>query len=235
MDTLKLQEKVTETTISKNFETFAPIVLKIMPDVEVDSRNEALRKLAIDNMIYDFSIDSENFISEIFNSYDNASIEEKKVLDYFKIYFIQDDNDQFSICFSISSVETEKIGDKDFFFKINTQKIEKIEKEAFIKYSNNYKNKLLQSINSKTWIGGLQIKNTEAVSYKLKDLYFFILKHFLINAKPESSYSELFFEMIKFEENAEEPTNQNKLSIVVRAQSVSKGRAQAYDFGRVYP
>ncbi|OXB14648.1 hypothetical protein, partial [Flavobacterium tructae] len=135
MDTLKLQEKVTETTISKNFETFAPVVLKIMPDEDVDSRNEALRELAIDNMIYDFSIDSENFISEIFNSYDNAPIEEKKVLDYFKIYFIQDDNDQFSICFSISSVETEKIGDKDFFFKINTQKIEKIEKEAFIKYS----------------------------------------------------------------------------------------------------
>ncbi|BFM41597.1 hypothetical protein CFS9_02380 [Flavobacterium sp. CFS9] len=235
MDTLKLQEKVTEKTISKNYETFAPIVLKIMPDVEVDSRNEALRKLAIDNMIYDFSIDSENFISEIFNSYDNAPIEEKKVLDYFKIYFIQDDNDQFSICFSISSVETEKIGDKDFFFKINTHKIEKIEKEAFIKYSTNYKNKLLQTINSKTWIGGLQINNTEAVSYKLKDLYFYILKHFLINSTPESSYSELFFEMIKFEETAQESINQNKLSVVVRAQSVSKGRAQAYDFGRVYP
>lgn len=235
MDTLKLQEKVTEKTILKNFETFAPVVLKIMPDEEVDSRNEALRKLAIDNMIYDFSIDSENFIFEIFNSYDNASIEEKKKLDYFKIYFIQDDNDQFSICFSISSVETEKFDDKDFFFKINTKKIEKIGKEAFIKYSDNYKNKLLQTINSQTSIGGLQIKNTEAVSYKLKDLYFFILKHFLINSKPESSYSELFFEMIKFEETVEESVNQNKLSVVVRAQSPLKGRAEAYDFGRVYP
>ncbi|MCC9016363.1 hypothetical protein [Flavobacterium lipolyticum] len=235
MDTLKSQEKVTKKAFLKKFETLAPVVLKTMPDEEVYLRNKALRKLEIRNMIYDFCIDSKNFISEISSSYDNAPVEEKKKLDYFKIYFIQDDNDRFSICFSISSVETEKFGDKDFFFKIKAKKIEKIEKEDFIKYSNNYKNKLLQTINTQTRIGGLQIKNTEAVSYKLKDLYFFILKHFLNNSKPESSYSELFFEMIKFEETNEEPTNQNKLSIVVRAQSVSKGKAQAYDFGRVYP
>ncbi|MDR7210517.1 hypothetical protein [Flavobacterium piscis] len=231
----KLQEKVDKKAFLESFIKLGIDFLKTMPEEEVNSRNKDLRKLNLTtNMIYDFSIDSENFIFEIYNSYENKPTEIKRKLDYFKIYFIQDDNDLFSICFSLSSEETEKYEDNDSFFKINCKnEIEKMEKDEFIKYSKNYRDKLLQTINSQTMIDGVEIKNTEAISYKLKDLYFFILKHFLI--KPISDYSKLSFQMIKFEENVEEQNNRNKLSLVVRAEDDTKGKGDAYNFGTVYP
>ncbi|QSW88059.1 hypothetical protein J0383_17515 [Flavobacterium endoglycinae] len=211
-------------------------VLDIMKEDQVISRIANLKSLELEDMEYDIFINSKSFVYEIFVFYDSMPIEIKKTLEYFKIYFIQDDDNRFSICFALSSEKTEKSVTNDFFFKINGREIEKMDVNEFIKYTKNYQNKLLPRINSQTMINGLPMRNTETISYKLKDLYFFIIKHFLI--RQNYKYTELYFQMIQFEKTTEEQNNRNKLSLVVRAQGTDifiDNKGDAYDFGTVYP
>ncbi|KIX20183.1 hypothetical protein SY27_13625 [Flavobacterium sp. 316] len=232
-----LQEKSINKAL---FEILKIDFLDIMPDEIVNSRHKRLKNLIIENMKYNFSINAKSFIKEIIDSYKNLNVEIKKITDYFKIYFIEDDNKNFSICFSISSLENMGIGKEDIFFKIaDNEELEKLEKDNngeisyFKKGCEKFQNNLLKDINLKTKINDQEMKNTEVISYKLKDIYLFIIRHLLLEY--ENDYSKLFFQMIIFEEKYNEKKYQNKLSCVVRAKNNDLQQGKAFDFGTVYP
>ncbi|CAM3883245.1 MULTISPECIES: hypothetical protein [Flavobacterium] len=233
------KQKLQEKSINKAFLEILKIdFLDIMPDERVQPRHERLEKLNIKNMKYNFSINAESFINKIIDSYKNLNVEIKKTTDYFKIHFIEDDNKKFSICFSISSLENMEIGKEDIFFKIDgNDELEKLEKDNngeipyFKKGRQEFQNNLLKDINLNTKINGQEMENTEVISFKLKDVYLFIISHFLL----ENDYSKLFFQMIIFEKEYSEKKHQNKLSCVVRAKDNYLKQGEAFDFGTVYP
>ncbi|WP_166925704.1 hypothetical protein [Flavobacterium poyangense] len=207
--------------------------LRTMPDNEVNSRNIDLKNLGLPEIYKEFFIKSSSFINEITTSYDSKSVDIKEKLKYLKIYFKQDENNIFSIGFSISSEIDDLFGINDSFFIINTNnELEEItDQSVFKKHTLNFANKLLPIINAKTKFNDTEMHNTQVIYYNLKDVFFFMVKHF---TQP-TQYSKLFFQMIKFEKTVTEKNNQNKLSLVVRAESESKSTSESYDFGTVYP
>ncbi|WP_445458231.1 hypothetical protein [Flavobacterium sp. HNIBRBA15423] len=234
MEAKELQEKGKDKALLNKFILSIDKFFDIMPYEQVESRNEDLVNLKIDEINKDFSINSKSFIETIVNSNRNTPVEIRKTLEYLKIYFVQLDNGSFSICFSISSKQNCDFGEHDSFLKIDENKnLIEIKKTEFKKHHLKYKNNLLPTINSKTKIDDKEINNTEVISYKLKDLYLFLIYHFLLQSDYE--YSKLYFKMIKFEKNVKVSNNQNKLSLVVRAEKSSKDKGEYYDFGTIYP
>jgi len=228
-------EKLQEKGINKLLEILQIGFLDIMPEEDVVSRRNNLQNLHIKNMKYEFSVDAIDFISKIAKFYELATIEIKKELEYFKVHFIQDEKGIFSIGFSLSSNEKSNEKNDSFYRIISTQSTEKIEvlkkidRVDFEKSTSLYETNLLPGIKTSTKTE----KNTQLIFYKIKDMYLFFINHFLLNH--ESGYSKLVFEIIKFEETSKDPNNKNKLGLVVRAESASKGKSESYDFGTVYP
>lgn len=224
-------EKLQEKSIDEGFLEILKIdFLDIMLEEDVTARKFSIKSFGIQNLKYEFLVNAASFTSTIKNFYSDVPVELKRELEYFKIYFIQDEKDIFSICFSISSKENQNNGPNDSFYTIDSnEELIKIDKFDFEKYKEKFRVNLLQVIN----IASKTENNTEIISYKLKDVYLFIIKHFLVMNK--SDFPKLLFELIKFEKTVKEPNSRNKLSLVVRAESINKDKGDAYDFGTVYP
>ncbi|UOX33121.1 hypothetical protein LXD69_13870 [Flavobacterium sediminilitoris] len=233
------KQKLQEKSINKAFLDILKIdFLDIMPDERFQPRHIRLENKNIKNMKYNFSINAESFINKIIDSYKSLDVKIKNITNYFKIHFIEDDNKKLSICFSISSLENMEIGEEDIFFKIDgNDELEKLEKDNngeipyFKKRRQGFQDNLLKDINLNTKINGQEMENTEVISFKLKDVYLFIISHFLL----ENDYSKLYFQMIIFEEEFSEKKYRNKLSCVVRAKNNYQKQGEAFDFGTIYP
>lgn len=226
MELEKLQEKSTQESL---LQIMKIDFLDIMKKEDIRSRRGYLEALGIKEITYEFSVDAMSFIHAISNLYKGVSIQAKKELDYFKVHFLQDDeHSSLSIGFSISSKENTN-DNNDAFYAIDpeSKELTKIDKPSFEKKAVYYKENLLKTIKKCTKTD----KNTEAVIYKIKDVYLFLINHFILS----EGYKSLFFQLIKFEEDAKDINNRNRLSLVVHAIKPDKDKGEGHDFGTVYP
>lgn len=200
---------------------FQKIPIAIYEQLKVNLVN-----LQITELQKDFTIDARLFINKIATIINDSNADINLQIEYLKIYFIQNDSNCFSICFSISSEKDVSMGINDSFFIIRNGGFESIPINDFVSLHKTYKDNLLKRINFET-----KVNNTEVISYKLKDVYLFIINHILID-----KYTHLLFETIQFK-TADTNRKANMIGLAILAtDSVNTNlKGSPYDFGTIYP